>query len=209
MGNCKNHTCHWKDDIFLYPTQPRSSLYLIRNGRYERKHLARANRILVPLGPDRNTQYPIFMFRSFNFSSADMLRDSIKSPKRHLAGLYHPRTLYSAASSSRCCRSGGSTTVSAGDTAMNLCEQSILQKKFREERKLKRKQMEHIKGPVVPLTREPIQQAFTPAAKLNAYYANALTTVNCSSPAYLREIRIGSGQCCDTDSTRQAREILM
>ena len=30
--------------------------------------------------------------------------------------------------------------------------------------------MEQIKGPVVPLTREPIQQAFTPAAKLNAYY---------------------------------------
>ena len=36
---------HWKDKIFLFPTQPRSSLYLIRNGRYEQKHLARANRI--------------------------------------------------------------------------------------------------------------------------------------------------------------------
>eukprot|EP00116_Pleurobrachia_bachei_P007426 sb/3467688/ len=34
-----------KDEIFLYPTQPRSSLYLIRNRRYERKHLALANRI--------------------------------------------------------------------------------------------------------------------------------------------------------------------
>eukprot|EP00116_Pleurobrachia_bachei_P010057 sb/3470319/ len=40
---------HWKDEIFLYPTQPRSSLYLIRNRRYERKHLARANRISTKL----------------------------------------------------------------------------------------------------------------------------------------------------------------
>eukprot|EP00116_Pleurobrachia_bachei_P015767 sb/3476029/ len=34
------------DEICLYPTQPRSSLYLIRNRRYERKRLARANRLL-------------------------------------------------------------------------------------------------------------------------------------------------------------------
>eukprot|EP00116_Pleurobrachia_bachei_P017043 sb/3477305/ len=35
---------HWKDKIFLFLTQPRSSLYLIRNQRlYDRNSLASAN----------------------------------------------------------------------------------------------------------------------------------------------------------------------
>eukprot|EP00116_Pleurobrachia_bachei_P008363 sb/3468625/ len=33
-------TVHWKDKIFLFPTRPKSSLYLIRNRRYDRNTLA-------------------------------------------------------------------------------------------------------------------------------------------------------------------------
>eukprot|EP00116_Pleurobrachia_bachei_P009254 sb/3469516/ len=44
---------HWKDKIFLFLTQPRSSLYLIRNQRYDRNSLARAN-LYSFLGHDRS-----------------------------------------------------------------------------------------------------------------------------------------------------------
>eukprot|EP00116_Pleurobrachia_bachei_P018163 sb/3478425/ len=37
------HTVVEKDKIFLFPTQPRSSLYLIRNQSYVRNSLAHAN----------------------------------------------------------------------------------------------------------------------------------------------------------------------
>ena len=52
---------HWKDKIFLFPTQPRSSLYLIRNQRYDRNGLDAQKHSARPLSFARR---PVAWFKN-------------------------------------------------------------------------------------------------------------------------------------------------